>query len=628
MNIYSDIGFQPTNLHGSDIDPAWLPGGLVNTPDGMAILKEVFAMYVNNVTNCAQTPARIRYLNEACQNNFQNNEVTAALFEIMDFVKMAAFDKVPGWQNSLNNFVSEVVLFRVALLISKDTYLQSLLDQTQYDEVTLCLEKYQVHKEKTELYRQRGSQGGFGNNSFGNNNGGTSMMTRGNYGNNNNNGGGFATAPFGGGVVGQVQNQPVYKKKFIGGKNTRQEETYHHKTQPNQVLLAKPQQKTLQEVVQSEKKWTAHKDQPYFLLFDTDNETYDVVTENDKVFFKVRYYKEGETKVERGQHQIRAVGNLTKLPPTKWASRSLASDATMAATAVALTKDPETQTEDEKDFISQNIKTLPGGRFTVDSLSEAIRTARIVHKRVLGEDYIGTCYRTEYNIRNVFVTITNQLPILKNLSSYANFPRIAQEMSKLYEDATIGGEFKQTLARLDRYLAKHINELLRGRLSLSISIDSFMEDVGDIESHLLKNNGQGYVDLFLGAQAEFIEGVMNFQDFTEDYKDSIVLKTDSDEEASQALHYFGPVRSISVTAMDLLSNELKLGFYDKNPKLPAMIRESTHPHLYSFAKASLDGVVSLRKKLKAHYLVTADDVIYSLTKGMIGDSSYLISKVG
>jgi isocitrate dehydrogenase len=144
MNIYSDIGFQPTNLHGSDIDPAWLPGGLVNTPDGMAILKEVFAMYVNNVTNCAQTPARIRYLNEVCQNNFQNNEVTAALFEIMDFVKMAAFDKVPGWQNSLNNFVSEVVLFRVALVISKDTYLQSLLDQTQYDEVTLCWDKYHI----------------------------------------------------------------------------------------------------------------------------------------------------------------------------------------------------------------------------------------------------------------------------------------------------------------------------------------------------------------------------------------------------------------------------------------------------------------------------------------------------
>jgi len=626
MNIYTDIGFQPTNLRASDVNPAWVPAGLVNTQDGMMILQQVWAMYVNSVTNCAQTPARIRYLNEACVNNFQNAEVTAAISEIMDFVKMATFDNVPGWQNSLNAFVDEVVLFRVSLLIANDQYLQSLLDQTQYSEVSLVLEKYRIHKEKTELYRQRGAQGaGFNAPGLGT---GRAMMNRGGFNNGNNNAGGFAAAPFagnGGGAT-QTPQQPMYKKKFVGGKKTQVEDVYQHKTHQTQTLLPRPGQQVAETTEQLKLQWLPHKEQPYFLLLDSEKETYDLVVKNEKVYFEIRGYKEGEIKVERGQHQIRAVSNLTQLPPTKWASRNVAAQQTMVALSVGMEKDPQVQTEQEKEFISKNIKTMPGTRFTVDSLSEAVRTARIVHKRVLGEDYVGTCYRTEFNIRNVFVTITDQLPILKALSSYANFARIAQEMSKLYEAATTGGEFKQTLARLDRYLAKHVNELLRSRLGLTVTIDSFMDDISDVEPFVQKKNGQGYADLFIESQAEFIESVMNFQDFTEEYKDSVVVSTDQEEDGQQ-LYYFGPVRAVSVTTMDLLAEELKLGFCDNNPKLPALIRESTHPHLYTFAQASLSGAVAARKKLKAHYVVTADDVIYSLTKGMIGDDSYLISKV-
>lgn len=623
MNVYTDVGFQATNLRAADVNPAWLPQGIATSQQGVVILQEIFAMYVNNVTNCAQTPARIRYLNEACVNQFQNQEVSTACAEIMDFIKMALFDKVP-WQDSLGGFVAEVILYRVALLISNDQYLQSLLDQGQYNEVMVTLEKYQLHKQKAELYRQRGLQADAGGGAFANsgilNNLGHAGMNRNMGGMRGATTGSFAAVPFSGINSGaSVQPQSVYKKKFVAGKPTQPEETYHHKTQAVPALTTNVQQ--TQEV--TELKWLPGGQQPYFLLFDPTQETYDVVEKNGTVFYEFRQYKVGETKVDRGQHQIKSVNQQRFNAPSKWATREKAAETTMVATAVALTKEPEVQAQEEKEFISQNIKGLTGSIFTVDSLSAAVQTARLIQKRVLGEDYIGTCYRTEFDIRSVYTTLTDQLPVFKNLSSYGNLARIAQEMTKLYEGAT-GGELNQSLSRLDRYLAKHVTDMLRGKLGLTTSVSSFMEDVPGLHQWLNDKKGSTYADLFAGLQTDLIADVLNFQDYTDEFSDAIVINTDSEQQ--QKLYYFGPTRRASVTTVDLLDDELKLGMYE-DIRVPALIRQSSHPHLYEFAKATITGSVAVRSKTKAHYLVTADDVVYALTKAAIGVDTFLIRKV-
>lgn len=634
MNPYTDVGYQPTNLYPDNVNIAVLPTGIVNTQQGTAILQAIFAYYVNNVTNCAKTPARIRYLNEACINEFQNQEVTIACVDTMEFVKMALADN-GNWQpnpQDLQAFVNEVVLFRVAYLITTDQNLINTLDNTQYNEVMILLEKYKLFKEKVEIYRQRGTSGGTGMA----NNMGSSMMnnsrilnTMGNRGGNNMMRsapqGSFAASPFAGGAA-APSGPPatVYKKKFVAGQVPQVTEPYQHQQRTHSVKPVVIEQQVIE--VKEPLKWTPNIEQPYFVLFDSDKETYDLAKKGKLVFFNIRDYQQGEQKVDRGQHQIKSVTQLRSTPPTKWPSRTNATETTMLATAIALEKPPEEQTEDEKDFISQNIKGLPGNVFNVDSLNEAVQTARIVHKKVLGEDYIATCFRTDFKIRNVFVAMTDQLPIFKSFARYGNFAKIAQEMTKMYESAT-GGELNQNIARLDRYLAKHVNDLVRGKLSLPVEITSFMEDAGDLEAYLRKQYGDGYADLFVQAQAELIADAMNFEDYTEEENDSVVLNSGDGEEESKQLHYFGPTRRVSVTTLDLLADELKLGFYDETKDLPALIRGSTHPHLFQFAKATLTGAEALRGKAKTHYIVTADDVVYTLIKGLVGKEHFLIRKV-
>lgn len=631
MNLYTDVGCQPTNLAPNMVSYDMLPQGIANTQQGMETLQAIFAFYVNNVTNCAQTPARIRYLNEACVNNFQNQEVVIACADAMEFAKMAKADNT-GWQpnaQDLHTFVNEVVLFRVAYLISTDQNLINTLDNTQYNEVTIALEKYKLFKEKVEIYRQRGQQGGMGNNM------GSSMMSNSRILNNMGNRGGmsggtqgsFAAVPFGGAASPSMPPAKVYKKKFVAGKTQQTEEPYQHhqRTQSvntNKQVVIDQQLQEVKEIL----KWKPVNDQPYFLLFNSENETYDLVKKDEKVYFNIRQYIEGEQKVDRAQHQIKSVNQLRSTPPTKWNSRVKAAENTLLATAVAIEKPQEAQTEDEQLFISQNIKGLPGNVFTVDSLSEAVKTARIVHKKVLGEDYVATCFRTDFIIRNVFVSMTDQLPIFKNFANYGNFVKIAQEMTKLYESAH-GGELNQNIARLDRYLAKNLNDLIRGKLSLKFEISSFMEDAAAVEGHIRKNYGGGFADLYLEAQGDWIADVLNFEDYTEEESDTVVLKTSDSDEEENKLYYFGPTRRVSVTTMDLLADELKLGFYDEVKDLPALIRGSTHPNLFQFAKATLTSTDAVRGKAKSHYIVTADDVVYTLIKGLVSPEAFLIRKV-
>jgi hypothetical protein len=631
MNPYTDVGYQPINLYPDNVNIAVLPTGIATTQQGTAILQAIFAYYVNNVTNCAQTPARIRYLNEACINEFQNQEVTIACADAMEFAKLALADN-SNWQpnsNDLQAFVNEVVLFRVAYLISTDQNLINALDNTQYNEVMILLEKYKLFKEKVEIYRQRSASGGMGMGGAGSSmmsnsrilnnmgNRGTSMMRSAPQGS-------FAAAPFsGGGTMASAPPTKVYKKKFVAGQVPQTEEPYQHQHRTHSVKPVVIEQQAVE--VKEIPKWAPSAEQPYFLLFDSDKETYDLVKKDKAVYFNIREYKEGEQKVDRGQHQIKSVSQLRSIPPTKWSSRLNATESTLMAATVAIEKPEEVQTEDEKQFIAENIKGLPGNVFNVDSLSEAVKTARIVHKKVLGEDYIATCFRTEFKIRNVFVTMTDQLPIFKNFASYGNFAKIAQEMTKVYKNAS-GGELNQNIARLDRYLTKHVNDLVRGKLSLKFEISSFMEDADAIEAHIRKHYGDGYADLFVQAQADVIADVMNFEDYTDDETDTVVLNSGEGEDETK-LHYFGPTRRVSVTTVDLLADELKLGFYDEVKDLPALIRASTHPYLFEFAKATLTSTDALRSKAKTHYVVTADDVVYTLIKGLVSQEAYLIRKV-
>ena len=633
MNLYTDVGYQPTNLYPDNVNIAVLPQGIANTQQGTEVMQAIFAYYVNNVTNCAQTPARIRYLNEACINEFQNQEVTIACADTMEFVKMAMADN-SNWRpnpQDVQAFVNEVVLYRVAYLISTDQNLINALDNTQYNEVMVLLEKYKSFKQNVEIYRQRGAAAGMGMT----NNMGSSMMNNSRILNTMGNRGGtsmvrsapqgsFAASPFAGGAV-TPSGPPakVYKKKFVAGQVPQVEEPYQHQQRIHSVKPVVIEQQAIE--IKETLKWVPNIEQPYFVLFDSDKETYDLAKKGKTVYFKIRDYQEGEQKVDRGQHQIRSVNQLRSIPPTKWSSRVNATETTMLATAIALEKPPEVQTEDEKEFISQNIKGLPGNVFVGDSLNDAVQTARIVHKKVLGEDYIATCFRTEFKIRNVFVSMTDQLPIFKSFASYGNFAKIAQEMSKMYESAT-GGELNQNIARLDRYLTKHVNDLLRGKLGMPVDISSFMEDAGDLEAYLRKQYGDGYADLFVEAQPEVIADVLNFQDYTADETDSVVLNSEN-VEGDPKLYYFGPTRRVSVTTLDLLADELKLGFYDESKDLPALIRSSTHPHLFEFAKATLTGAEALRGKAKTHYIVTADDVVYTLIKGLVGQEHFLIRKV-
>ncbi len=76
-----------------------------------------------------------------------------------------------------------------------------------------------------------------------------------------------------------------------------------------------------------------------------------------------------------------------------------------------------------------------------------------------------------------------------------------------------------------------------------------------------------------------------------------------------------------MTYVDVQAFELDINLVHDKPNL---VMESTLPELYKFVRATVDSEIQ-KIPFAAHYMVTADDCVFELHKGIIGKDSYLIS---
>jgi hypothetical protein len=80
--------------------------------------------------------------------------------------------------------------------------------------------------------------------------------------------------------------------------------------------------------------------------------------------------------------------------------------------------------------------------------------------------------------------------------------------------------------------------------------------------------------------------------------------------------------------MDILSAELDFGFYKQgNYEMPGRIMESNHSIIYWYAKSLFENEHPYIAKNARHLLVTADNRVYELHRGLIGNDNFLISQL-
>ena len=210
--------------------------------------------------------------------------------------------------------------------------------------------------------------------------------------------------------------------------------------------------------------------------------------------------------------------------------------------------------------------------------------------------------------------------LMKDLNGASTFKQmgaiLARAITALTESASITSEDDACdldifLATLDTKLTKFINDFLKVRISLDITIDKFSEDIFDVKEYL-----EGKSPLYSKAYDVFEMEVMGN------------LFPILDKEVEESLQLLAPLenttfitQTVSMTFIDILSKELDFSVAKGEPYV---IKESVTPWLHDIASNvfAQSGYYST-----TNLIITKDNKQYQLYKGLIGNDVYLIVAV-
>lgn len=187
---------------------------------------------------------------------------------------------------------------------------------------------------------------------------------------------------------------------------------------------------------------------------------------------------------------------------------------------------------------------------------------------------------------------------------------------------------KAMAVKLDKYLADELNHFTSTQLGFADTIDSFVDDLQSLVNAIQNKLGSIYVEALGKFQPRFIDMLVGgfkvhgeIQMLESGSEDSLLEQS----EVQHKLAVLDIKKLVSVTSLGIYNSELDITFTREGANL---IQTSTHPLLHEFVRSVTDDRGRVSNEVFAHhYMVTADDVIYELHKGIMGQDNYLISKV-
>jgi hypothetical protein len=242
----------------------------------------------------------------------------------------------------------------------------------------------------------------------------------------------------------------------------------------------------------------------------------------------------------------------------------------------------------------------------------------------------GNVYRCFSTIAKPFVTRNNYRNVMDELSKCRTFREIAQQLRILAtatsnmrnsEDAdTIAdaNDLALFLESVNRELTARINSFLNNNLSISPTIDDFVEDVSELGMYLAKNHGSQYLTAFEQWEHAVIETVVKPID--EEIEAELSGELNNGDE--QLTFTYIPV-CYSITYIDVMAEELNISVNDREALL---IPEGTSPTLFKIAQSIYDQLKGYQVTSAFDLIVTKDNEIFRLYKGYLIHDSYLVGR--
>lgn len=285
---------------------------------------------------------------------------------------------------------------------------------------------------------------------------------------------------------------------------------------------------------------------------------------------------------------------------------------TAVATSHALVKE---EIKDDAVYMNPNI-------LGSTSLGGAILEARIIQRQRQHGDAEASVFRAYSVIMRPFVSSEDYSESIDRVLSQDSIGMmsrtmrsISEELAKIEHSNTM--EMIVIIEYMDRYLTKMVNRFLAADLEIEMKIDSVLSDGTDLIDYIIDNfkNPDKLVNQLKEWQKKL---PMVFARIDPAKEADIVTSIVNDHTVGVTVL---PV-CVSITLVELFDKEL--GFCMK-PGIVYEINPLRHEMIYNIAKSLPEHAVLNNAETAVDYLVTMDDVMYTLHKSKVNEGKYLIA---
>jgi len=173
---------------------------------------------------------------------------------------------------------------------------------------------------------------------------------------------------------------------------------------------------------------------------------------------------------------------------------------------------------------------------------------------------------------------------------------------------------------IDKILTKEINNILRNKMSIpNTAIDSFIDDVSEIGDYLGKHLGDMYKRVFLDFQKSYIPQIISCP--KPDEIDGIIQCCIVEDSENPLVKVNFINHSYSITYLTVESQELGIKPFDE---CASAVLEYEHPLMFKIITGIFSQDREIDRECLHNLIVTSDDVIYEVQKGLIGSDIFTI----
>lgn len=214
----------------------------------------------------------------------------------------------------------------------------------------------------------------------------------------------------------------------------------------------------------------------------------------------------------------------------------------------------------------------------------------------------------------------DQTPFIEGLGEQTSFIELRMKLLEY------GPRMNAQLWRLcEKRITDAVNRVLNQQLSLTLHIDSFLEDIGDLDTYLRDNYGDTVADAFAKNQEKVILTCFevvpdHLEEQAAAFTSNYLAEHDFADDDAPIINYL--VNGVTMTFVDCLSQELDI---ELNSKVGALITSSS-PFMQSLAQDIMENIFQ-DDEFDRHFIRTKDGRVLEVTSGLIGTRSILIKLI-